>query len=398
MSVWSRGSRRPAAAQTRSSYPLTFNDYLALRAGDGVPMSTMEDALRGIAVGSAVDLLAGVTSELPIQVYSGTGSSRVRRTVPGNLEDPAGDGDGVANWLYMLIASWLLRGNTMGEILDQRSTYIGQLDLWNPDTTVPTVTRGVVSWTHAGQPVTNMETFWHRRVHPLPERVLGQSIIGRYVPQLKMPLTAGRFGLDWFERDGRPGSVLSNDQADIFQFTDPQIKSIKAKFMAGLSGNEPSLLGRGWSWQQVSIKPEESQFLNTIGASEAQCARMFGPGVAEVLGYESGGSMTYTNVDSRMLQLFILTLGKWLQRADRVLTSMLPRPQYAMLDRDAILATTTLQRYQAHASALKAQWKVPNEVRDVEYLPPVPWGNDPITSSGSADPGTSAGMDGGNQQ
>lgn len=396
MSVWTRGSRRPEQVAARSTYPISFNEYLALRAGDGIQMTTMEDALRGVAVGSAVDLLAGVTSELPIEVYSGTGVNRVRRPTPGNLEDPAGDGDGVANWLYMLIASWLLRGNNMGAILDQRSTYIAQMDLWDPDVTIPEVSGGKVTWSHRGRPVT--EPFWHGRVHPLPERVLGQSVIGRYAPQLKMPLAAQRYGLNWFERDGRPGSVLSNDQTDIFTFNDDQIRSIKTRFMAGLSGTEPSLLGRGWSWQQVQIKPEESQFLATIGASEAQCARMFGPGVAEVLGYESGGSMTYTNVDSRMLQLFILTLGKWLQRADRVLSMMLPRPQYAMLDRDAILATTTLQRYQAHASALKAQWKVPNEVREVEHLAPVPWGDEPISSSGNADPGTSAGMDGGTTQ
>jgi HK97 family phage portal protein len=395
MSIWSRGRRYPQPTSSRS-YPLSFNDYLAMRAGDGIPMGTMEDALRGVAVAAAVDLLAGVTSELPIEVFSGTGASRVRRPVPGNLLDPAGDGDGVANWLYMLLGSWLLRGNNMGAILDQRQTYIAQLDLWDPDVTVPSVSEGKVSWTHRGKAVT--EPMWHGRVHPLPERVLGQSVIGRHASQLKMPLAAQRFGLDWFERGGRPGTILSNDQADIFTFTPDQIGSIKARFTAGLTGTEPSLLGRGWTWQQVQIKPEESQFLATIGASDAQCARMFGPGVAEVLGYESGGSMTYTNVDSRMLQLFILTLGKWLQRADRVLSMMLPRPQYAMLDRDAILATTTLQRYQAHASALKAQWKVPNEVRDVEYLPPVPWGNEPITSSGSADPGTSAGMDGGTAQ
>jgi hypothetical protein len=53
------------------------------------------------------------------------------------------------------------------------------------------------------------------------------------------------------------------------------------------------------------VPEEESQFLATQGYTEAQCARIFGPGFAEVLGYESGGSMTYANVESRASHLLV---------------------------------------------------------------------------------------------
>jgi phage portal protein BeeE len=130
-----------------------------------------------------------------------------------------------------------------------------------------------------------------------------------------------------------------------------QAKVAKERFLAALRGTrEPVVLGKGWKYQQVQVSPEESQFLATQGYTEAQCARIFGPGFAEVLGYESGGSMTYANVESRSAHLLVYSLNKWFTRLERLLTEMLPRPQYARINRDAMLQSTTLDRYRAHES------------------------------------------------
>ena len=99
--------------------------------------------------------------------------------------------------------------------------------------------------------------------------------------------------------------------------------------------------------------------------------------MAETLGYETGGSMTYTTVQERRSDLLTLTLNRWMRRADRVLTSMLPAPQYARLNRDAFLESTTLARFEAHSKALADRWRTVNEVRQIEDLPPVAWGDVP---------------------
>ena len=44
---------------------------------------------------------------------------------------------------------------------------------------------------------------------------------------------------------------------------------------------------------------------------------------------------------------------------------MIPR---VGLNRAALLEATTLQRYQAHASALQNGWRTPNEIREIENL------------------------------
>ena len=137
------------------------------------------------------------------------------------------------------------------------------------------------------------------------------------------------------------------------------------------------LLGKGWDWKPIQITPNESQFLETQRFTEAQCARMFGPAVAETLGYETGGSMTYANVVDRRSDLLTFSLNKWLRRAERLMTALLPAPQYVKFNRDALLQSTTLARYEAHRSALENRWRTVNEIRDIEELPPVAWGDLP---------------------
>ena len=81
--------------------------------------------------------------------------------------------------------------------------------------------------------------------------------------------------------------------------------------------------------------------------------------------------MTYANVVDRRSDLLTFTLNRWLTRAERLLTMLLPEPQYAKFNRDALLQSTTLARYQAHSLALSDGWRTINEIRDIEDLPPI---------------------------
>jgi len=385
VSVWVRRGGDPLGVESRQTIAgtLSLSEYLG--GGDTydtINVSTINDALRSIAVGSSADLFASLVSELPLTVYSGIGADSQKRRTPAYLDDPGGDGNGREDWAYQALISWLMRGNVMGDILDRRGSTPVQVEIWHPDYCVPTLTDGEPRWTYNGRPV-KVSTFVHRRVNPLPGTLLGMSVISRHAVQISLPLMAQRYGVQWFREGAHPSGILSSDAIDVWALTDDQVRSVKNRFMAGLRGSrEPALVGKNWGFKALQVAPEESQFLSTVGASEAQCCRMFGPGVAEVLGYESGGNLTYANVESRMSHLLVLSLGKWIRRMERFYSWMLPRPQYAVLDRDALLESTTLARYQAHASALQNRWKVINEVRAGEGLPPVPWGDEP--NSGSA--------------
>lgn len=381
MSLWFRGASPQAE---RRSGPVTTPMYAALFTGgtsyqDAMPTSA-ESNLRSVAVGSAVDLIASLASELPLHVYSQSDGRRIRRPTPGYLLDPAGDGYGLADWSYEVLTSWLLRGNVYGDILATGPGGVPtQIELHHPDQVSGWIEDGQPRWQVAGKPVDDLARFLHRRVNPMPGQVLGLSPIGLKAAQIGLSLTSTQFGLQWFRDGAHPGGMLVNKERNL---TGEQAKTAKERFLAALRGSrEPVVLDRGWEYQKIQIAPEESQFLETQQFTEAQCARIFGPGVAEVLGYESGGSLTYATVEGRSTHLLVYSVNKWLRRLERLLSDMLPRPQYALIDRGGLLQSTTLDRYRAYESALRNRWLTVNEVRSDEDLEPVDWGNEPNSTN-----------------
>jgi HK97 family phage portal protein len=384
VSLWFR--RRPAAGGQRAiGWPLPWSNLESGSYADvDSSMSSMESSLQAIAVRIAVDLIASLTSELPVDVFKDgrPGQRGQQVATPSHLDDPAGDGNGREDWLYQAMVSWLLRGNLYGDILAKaRAGYPVQVDLQHPDHVGAHLVDGKPKWLINGHEVPD-GSMLHRRVNPVPGVLLGLSPISLHAADIGLSITLTRFGKQYFSDGAHPGAILTNEEKEI---NDRKVaQAVKDRFMAALRGRrEPVVLGKGWKYTPIAINPEESQFLESRGFTAAECARIFGPGIAELLGYsESGTSLTYANISDRSVHLLVYALGKWLRRADRLLTSMLPAGQKARLNRDALLETTTLARYQAHASALQNRWKVPNEVREKEDLEPVPWGNEPITTPG----------------
>jgi HK97 family phage portal protein len=367
-----------------------------------INLAAAETSLQAVAVRSCVDLICSLGSELPIDVFSGVGNDRRPRPVPGYLQDPAGDGNGLEDWCYQVLMSWLLRGNLYGDILERSPTGRPiQVDLHYPDDVSGFMEDGRVQWLVNGREV-DPAKFLHVRVNPVPGRVQGLSPIEFHSGTIGQAIISTRFGVQWFQDGAHPTGILSNTEVDL---NETQAFTAKQRFMAAIrsGGREPLVYGKGWKFDALRITAEESQFLETQGYSSAECCRIFGPGFAEILGYETGGSMTYANIESRSAHLLVYSMNKWLRRLERLLSGMLPAPQYVRIDRDAVLQSTTLERYKAHELALKNQWKVVNEVREDEDMAPVPWGDKPSQppAPAQAEPeeptGAEAPVPGGNQ-
>lgn len=344
---------------------------------------TATTAAQSIAVRSTADLIASLGSELPLDVYVEERGRKREVKTPTALGDPGGDGRGREDWGYRLLWSWLLCGNILGDVIDQKGGLLQTVDLINMDDVTVTVVDGAPKWYVRGREIPG-ERVKHWRVNPIAGRLLGLSPIEHHATTIGVSLASSRFGRQWFQDGAHPSGALTNSEQIL---TPEQIADAKAKVAAARGTNDPFVLGKGWGWQNVQISPEESQFLQTAGMSEAQCARIFGPGFAEILGYETGKAMTYDNIVDRRQDLLVLSMNRWLRRYERVLSQFTPPGQKVELNRDALLESTTLQRYKAHASALRYQWRTPNEIRAIENLDEVPWGDKPIqvTSSQGAD-------------
>lgn len=381
MSVWWARRREPKSEQ-RSRWPEASLEQaissLMTRSYSDVDLSSAESSLQSVAVWSAVDLIASVVSELPLDVYRDTGEVPVKLRTPGYMEDPDGSGHGGEDWTYRAVYSWLMRGNVYGDILQRSNAggFLQQVELFHPDLVSGSLREGRPVYLHNGEQVPDSRIY-HRRVNPVPEYVEGLSPIQMHASTIGLSLTASKFGLQWFQDGAHPTALLINSETSI---DEDQARSVKDRFLATLRGRrEPLVMGKGWDYKPIQLTAEESQFLATQGYSAAECARIFGPGIAEILGYETGGTMTYANIQDRELTLLKYAIGRWIRRMERIWFQFLPRPQFAKYNRDALLETNTMQRYLAHASALSAQWKTVNEVREKEELAPVVWGDKPTS-------------------
>lgn len=341
-----------------------------------IDLSRTEASLQKVAVWAAVDLVASMVSTLPYDVFEGQGASLREVPVPKLLEDPSGEGYGLADWVYQYMLSLLLRGNTNGRVADRdRLGNPTQVVLYHPDEVQGwrDLKSGLPQWRAGGEKV-EAEEMWHQRAYTVPGRLMGLSPVAHHVLTIGQGLAAAKFGEQFFQEGGTPSGLLTNEGALDFK----QAQTAKERFMAALRGSrEPLVLGQGWKYQAISVAPEESQFLETQKYTSAECARIYGPGMPEILGYETGGSMTYNNPEHRSLHLLTYSLDRWLVRTERMFTAMLPAGQYVKVNRKALARTDLLTRFRAHALALQNRWTTANEVRALEEQRPVAWGDEP---------------------
>lgn len=355
-----------------------------------VDLRRAEASLQKTAVWACVALARSITETLPLDVLTGTGAAKREVPMPSWLADLGGDGHGLPDWCSQVVYSEMLRGNAIGVVADRDRTGVPrQVVLQHPDTV--RVRReygrsGPPVWTVAGQEVARGD-IWHKRVHSVPGQIMGLSPIEMQALTIGVGIAALRFGKQWFEDGAHPSGLLTTTQ----HLSKEKAATAKSRFLAALAGRrEPVVLGGAWKFDAIQIKPNESQFLETHRFTGAECCRIFGPALAEVLGYETGGSMTYATIEQRSIDLLVYSIDPWLVRLERMLTALLPPGQYAKYNRGALLRTDLLTRFRAHALALQNGFEVINEVREHEDLKAVPWGDTPLEGApGPKTPSTS---------
>lgn len=338
---------------------------------------TPQSSLQRVAVFASANLIASTLSQLPLDLLRGSGSTKKEVAKGPLLEDPGGEGYGFEDWAWSVYFRALIQGNTVGLIADtDKYGYPTVIQLQD-------ITKVQVDYDKNGFPVWKIngtdiprERIWHFRAFPQEGKVFGLSPIGQHMRTVGIGIQAEEFGASFFADGAHPTAILTSEAK-----LDPtQAATVKSRVLAAIRGSrEPVLLPNDIKYQPIQIAPSESQFLETQKYSSAECARIFGPGVPEMLGYEVGGTMTYANVEQRSLHLLIYTLNNWARRLEASLstTKMTPRGQYVRFNRNALLQATTLDRYRAYEIALKNQWETVNEVRELEDKPPVKWGDEP---------------------
>lgn len=334
--------------------------------------NSINTALSLIPVFAATRLIADSVSSLPLEVYKTNKSKNSSTRVPDIdlIVSPTNFGTCV-DWVHRIVTSMALRGNAYGRILDYdaRGTpsriewlHPDEVSLEQDDTAFEPV------WTWRGRRMDN-DKFVHIPGYTIPGKVLGLSPIAASKITVETALQAQAFGLDWFRNGSIPAAVLETDE----EVTETQAREIKSRFKRAAKNREPVAMGLGVKYKAITVAPEESQFLATIRASKTDIANMYGI-PPELIGGETGKSMTYNTIEQQQIQLFVMALRPYLTKIEKALSYLLPKNMYVKFNADAVLRADTKTRYEAHHIAITDGWMSRDEVRAIEDLPALPDG------------------------
>jgi HK97 family phage portal protein len=366
-------------------WPWTRHDRDLFQIGSIAPSSTYAavavnptTAMQHSAVWACVNLIGGSISTLPLAAYR-RGDRDPLPDLPPLLRQPSADWS-LPEFLYALLQSLLIRGNAYGLIVDRAGAGLlpAQVELLAPER-VQVEANGRLIYRIDGQEV-ERSSIWHVRAFTAPGQVLGLSPIGHARQAIGLGIGAEKYAAKFFGESAIPSGVLTSDQ----DIKPDRAEHLKARWKQAHQGNrEIAVLGQGARFQPVTIPPEQAQFLETTQANVRTICRYFGVN-PELVGADSGNSLTYANVEQRALDFLTFGLRPWLVRLETALSALLSSTTTVKFNAAALVRTDLLTRYQAHESAIRAGWKLRSEVRELEDLPPLPGIDDQPAPAGGA--------------
>lgn len=325
-----------------------------------------------IPVYAATSLICDMIATSPLDVYrlDRDGATTRLPSQPQIITDPAPGVDPIT-WKSQALASLLLRGNAYGYITKLGADGWPAQIIWlNPD--MVTLYEEQNDWFATPQ-------YWWRGVPLDPSLVVhipaytfpgsrrGYSPLALFKTQIETGLQAQKFANDWFANSANPSGHLKNEARTL---EPEQADDVKRKYKAAIANRDVFVTGNDWSYQQMAVQAEESQFLQTIKATASQIAAIYRVS-PEDIGGETGTSLTYKNLTQDATKLQVRALNPWAVKLADAITAHRPGPQVAIFNLDATSKGDRSTRIAAHAAALAAGLETQDEARADENKPPL---------------------------
>jgi HK97 family phage portal protein len=336
----------------------------ATAAGEPV---TVDSAMRLSTVWGCVRLLADSVSTLPLHVYRG--DERDPIPTPPLLQRPSADFPELTDWLWAVMASLLLRGNAWGVITARAGAGLlpAQVDLVHPDHVTVNTSEGQPPEFRVGGEVVDGDDLWHVKAFTFPGSLLGLSPISYARECIGLGIAAEKFGARFFREGAVPSGVIESDQ----RIDQDRAEQPIAMWMKRHQGHRrPAVLSQA-KYRNISVAPEEAQFVESQKLNAAAICRLFGVPAGMMAGVELAGHDDYSSPEQRATDFLTFGLRPWPHRLERAISTLLPRAQAAHFNPGGLVKATLRERYEAHKLAIEAGFLTVNEVRELEDRPPL---------------------------
>ncbi len=163
---------------------------------------------------------------------------------------------------------------------------------------------------------------------------------------------------------GVPTGVLKSENPDL---KPKEARELKSKWLESQRTRTVAVLNATTSFEPLSWNPEQAQLIEARKFTLTELELIFGLPVGWLGGQTS--SRTYSNIEQDAINLVKFTMQDHYTIFKETLSQCFPRGMFVEPDLDALLASDTITRYQAYASATgNKPWMLPSEVRAKERM------------------------------
>lgn len=351
------------------------------RGDDAALGSSMSSALSVVPVFAACRLISDSIATLPLQAYRKTGDVRTPIALPAVF-----DTETRIEWVQQALMSLLLRGNAYGLVVARSDDGTPKRVQWlNPERVDidETGTKPVFRYNGTVVPDVDMK---HIPAYAMPGTVKGLSPIGACSMLADTGAATQKMMRDWFAGRGIPGVTAQNTSKVL---SAAEAETVSDRLRARMRTGQPFVHGSDWDINFMSLPADDAGFVSSAKLNATQVATIYGI-PPEMIGGETGSSLTYSTVEMNQHNLAALTLRPWLAKLEQEFSSWIYRPRYVRFNVDAMIRVDVKTRYDIHQIAREIGMRNVDEIRALEDLTPLPDGQgqdyNPLLKSTPAQP------------
>lgn len=333
-------------------------------------------AMRLAAMWGSARILSTNLASVPIRQYRSMGEAQRRLPLAQLFVKPSVQGT-LHDWIQRAVMSMVLHGNAVGYITSR--DYLGYPTgiEWLPRSWVEVIDQ------NPSGPGSFVNPIWYvlgRQVDPsdivhipwiaVPGRVWGLSPMAAFAKSVSTGLSAQEYTDTWFNSGGAPPGTFKNTSQVVDQ---KDATVIKQRLVEAIKTRQPIVFGKDWEYDAITLPAGEVSFVETMRMTASQIAAIYGV-PPELVGGETGGSMSYSSPQGREIELIQLTLLPWVSKLEEHLSNLLPRGQFVCFDADSLVRLDPVARWTMYEKQRLIGGTNIDEIRDREHMAPLPDG------------------------